>query len=298
MRPAVGSSLDDYKTVLREIQSGFKDATKIAIIGGGSTGVEVAGELNKAYPDKEVSVVHSSAGLLRPGGEDVAPADYHTYNAPPTPAQLSSSLQQQLESRGVNLVLNDRVKFPQATPQPGEWDGRTGRLDKVTDIPLDSGKTVQADYIFLSSGNTPNAELVKEADPSALTNNGLIAVNEYFRVQPKSEDSILGGEYYALGDVASMRGNKTYAAASAEGPALASIISAEVRGAKPAPYTPSALSRSMVVTLGDGGAGVLVLPFVGQLSAPGALISMKARDFMAGRNFFSHFKGPEGVGSS
>lgn len=43
MRPVTGSSLDDYKTLLRGMQADIKAASSVVVVGGGTVGVEVAG---------------------------------------------------------------------------------------------------------------------------------------------------------------------------------------------------------------------------------------------------------------
>lgn len=298
MRPKVGSSLEEYKNILRKMQKEIGEAEKFAMIGGGTVGVETIGEINQYYPDKELTLVHSPNGLLHPatGGEEKKTGS-HEYAPPPTPPFLSHSLEKQLEKRGVKLILNDKVKFPkEGEAKEGEWDGSTGALGKVYDIPLESGKSFQADYLFQAVGNKPNSQLVEDVDDSALCDGGFIAVDRYFRVQSKKEDSVMDGEYYALGDVANVPGNKTCVSACAEGPALASIIAAEARGAHPTPYSPSEMTKSMVVTLGEGGgAGVIVLPIIGNVSAPNLVLGLKNRDFFAGKSFYSRFKGPIAV---
>ena len=40
------------------------------LVGGGAVGVEIAGEIATVYPDKEVTLIHSSSRLARPGLTD------------------------------------------------------------------------------------------------------------------------------------------------------------------------------------------------------------------------------------
>jgi NADPH-dependent 2,4-dienoyl-CoA reductase/sulfur reductase-like enzyme len=46
---------------------------------------------------------------------------------------------------------------------------------------LQSGKTLEADFVFVSVGNKPNVELVERVDSGAITS-GLIAVDNYLKV--------------------------------------------------------------------------------------------------------------------
>lgn len=223
----------------------------------------------------------NTSGLLNPGPREKPTADPKNYVPYPTAPKLSTNLEKQLSGRGVNVILGAR----------GEGELTMGARP-LSPIALSNGDSVEADYVFLSTGNIPNSGLVREADPKALTPSGHIAVDSLFRVIPSSPTSPMSGEYYALGDVASVPAWKTLVNAQAEGPALAKIIDAEVKGKTPSSYTPAALNNSVVVTLGDkGGGGILVLPFLGEVGAPGLVVGMKSKDFFAGKSFYSRFQG-------
>lgn len=297
----------DWMAGLRKTQNDIKHAESILIVGGGSVGIEVAGvsratrspvgssltprqEINETYPRKRVTIVHWDVGLLHPS--DSGGNTKHTYVPPKTSSKLSAALQKQLADRGVNIILCDRVDF-----SSGTWGGTPGLLHKLHPIPLVSGKTVDADYVFNSTGNKPNARLVAEGDPDALTTNGYISVDEFFRVRG-SPRSPLTGAYYAIGDCANSPSWKTGVAAAAEGVALAGIIDALIRGNKPKPYTPSRGMRDSTVLLGSkGGAAVLRIPWIGSIRAPDFIVEGKSQDFWAGKNFFARFHGTRRVAS-
>lgn len=289
MRPILGSSLDEYKTLLRTMQRDIKAATSVVVVGGGTVGVEVAGEINAAYPDKKLSIVHGLPGLLQPGEKSKASPDPRKYAPQPTAPRLSSTLEDQLRARGVNLVFGDRV-----VSGPGGAELKPGPLPAVESLPLASGGYVEADYVFLSTGNIPNSSLVASADPSAVTPSGHVAVDGRFHVLSPTLQN-----YYALGDVASVPAWKTVVSAEAEGTALAKILAAELNGKAPGAYTPANIGYSSVVTLGPpGGAGVLMLPWIGEVGAPGFVVGMKNGDFFAGKSFYSRFRGGEKVATS
>lgn len=214
----------------------------------------------------------------------------HTYVPPRTSAKLGSALERQLIQRGVELVLCDRVDFV-AGSKPGQWGGKPGPLGELRSIPLVSGKTVTADYVFNSTGNKPNSFLVGAADPAALTTNGYVSVNGHFRIIA-SPGSPLASGYYALGDVANAPSWKTGVAATAEGQALAAILEAQIRGGRPKPYSPPFKLRQSTVVLGrSGGAAVLRLPIIGNVLAPDFIVDRKSQDFLTDKNFFSRFQG-------
>ncbi|WOO83712.1 Apoptosis-inducing factor A [Vanrija pseudolonga] len=293
MRPTPGSTLEGFKTDLVRIQKHLKAAKSIAIIGGGTVGTEVAGEISELYPNKQLTIVHSDKGLLQPSG--IASTAKEVYSPPPTDRKLSVALEKTLKQRSVNVVLNDKVVFPSGPVSGSDWDGTSGPQGGVRRLRLQSGKSIEADYVFVSIGNTPNSGLVKAADPTALTNNNYIKVNSYFRVLPGSSSSVLAGEYYAIGDVAAVAGWKTAVAAAAEGPALAGVIEAEIKGKKPKAYSPPA-AAPLVVSLGTKeGSGYLPLPIFGNVTAPGFVIGMKTKDFFAGKSFYPRFQGAQKI---
>ncbi|WOO78292.1 Isocitrate lyase 1 [Vanrija pseudolonga] len=276
IRPAPGASMGEWMAGLRKTQHDIKHAESVLI------------EINETYPRKKVTIVHWDVGLLHPS--DSGGNTKHTYVPPKTSSKLSTALQKQLADRGVDIILCDRVDF-----KSGSWGGTPGLLERMHAIPLVSGKTIDADYVFNSTGNKPNARLVAEGDPDALTTNGYISVDEFFRVRG-SPRSPLTGAYYAIGDCANSPSWKTGVAAAAEGVALAGIIDALIRGNKPKPYTPSRGMRDSTVLLGSkGGAAVLRIPWIGSIRAPDFIVEGKSQDFWAGKNFFARFHGTRRV---
>lgn len=292
IRPLPCSSLDDWRMALRDTHEDIKAASSILIVGGGSVGIEVAGEIQDLYPTKKITIVHWDVGLLHPS--DSGGNTAHTYVAPRTNAKLGQALERQLLKRGVDVILCDRVDFV-AAKEPGEWGGRPGHLGRMKAIPLVSGKTVDADFVFNSTGNKPNAQLVRDADTTALTTNGYIAVDPFFKVRGHPE-GILAGEYYAIGDCANSPSWKTGIAAQEEGRQCARVIDDLVAGRRPKPYHPPSRLKESVVLLGSkGGAGIVRLPFIGGIKAPDFIIDRKSHDFLAGKNFFARFQGSKSV---
>lgn len=54
---------------------------------------------------------------------------------------------------------------------------------------LESGKTVEADYVFISTGNKPNSKLVEKADAGAVEMGKYVAVDNYLRVRTSASHS-------------------------------------------------------------------------------------------------------------
>lgn len=77
----------------------LKAAKSVLIVGGGPTGVELAGEIVTDFPDKKVTLVHGGARLLEFVGE-----------------KAGAKALPWLESKGVTVILNDKLEVTKGTP--------------------------------------------------------------------------------------------------------------------------------------------------------------------------------------
>jgi apoptosis-inducing factor 2 len=106
---AAGSSTHEFADGVRRANAQLRNAKKIAIVGGGSVGVELAGEIATAHPDKSVTILSNSATLL--------PGFSH---------RLAQTLQHQLHKKGVKVQLNTQATLESVdqpfTPQSTNWD--------------------------------------------------------------------------------------------------------------------------------------------------------------------------------
>lgn len=255
-----------------------------------------------------------------PVGTPVAPQPHtggkHTpYAYPLVPERVSKRIHAQLCARGVDVILNDRVRFPDSdvrTDPIGNgdakdaeaWDGREGILPGLQTITLASGQMVQADCVFGGSGASPNSGLVSAVDRTALVG-GYVAVDPNFRIL-SSSPSLVG--VYALGDVASTGGRKTAGQAVGESRHLAKVLLAhlacEAKGQKPIAkgYAPGFL-QSILVPIGEGrggpgdgiGAGAIDLGWLGVWGAPDWLLRWFAKDYFCSQHFVARFQGEVGV---
>ena len=127
----------------------LKEASSVLVIGGGVVGVELAGEIISAFPDKKVTLSHGGKALL--DGFKVK-------------AQMKA--QQQLERQGVNIELNRRYE------NRGEYyqDQNTGQIN-------------QAEIVFEAVGAKPNNEFLKKYLANTLSSKGLVKVDSKFVVK-------------------------------------------------------------------------------------------------------------------
>ncbi len=80
-------------------------AERVFVVGGGATGVETAGEVKTAFPNKRVMLVHSKGRLLNRQRE-VSVRD-------------AEKIKRQLEEKGIEVVLN--TQYHAAAPDPATF---------------------------------------------------------------------------------------------------------------------------------------------------------------------------------
>ncbi|GMN73097.1 hypothetical protein TIFTF001_052125 [Ficus carica] len=140
--------LSQYKSEFEKIKS----ADSILIVGGGPTGVELAGEIAVDFPGKKVTLVHRGNRLL----EFVGP-------------KASQKTLDWLISKKVEVLLDQSVN-----------------LDGVADgvYQTSRGETIKADCHFLCTGKPLGSSWLKETVlKNSLDTNGRLVVDEYLRVR-------------------------------------------------------------------------------------------------------------------
>ncbi|CAK9439548.1 uncharacterized protein LODBEIA_P36480 [Lodderomyces beijingensis] len=152
----------DYQYAVDEIEklsSAIKDASSIAIVGGGPTGVETAGELATAYKNKHITL--------------------YTGSPAPLSAQLpnhSKSTIAKLEKLGVEIINDQRVT---RTSTGVSYDGKSKDYDVV----------LEAQQLY------PNTEFVPAAH---LDSSKFLITDEHLRV-PKHHNVLALGDVLSLG---------------------------------------------------------------------------------------------------
>jgi len=136
----------------------LQDAASVLVIGGGVVGVELAGEIASAFPDKKVTLSHGGNTLL---------------DGFKAKAQIKAK--QQLIAQGVSIEFNRRYQ------KQGDYY-----------IDLKSGKKNHADLTFEAVGAQPNNEFLKPHLSGILNAKGLVKVDEKFTVKGHSNLYALG----------------------------------------------------------------------------------------------------------
>ena len=149
---AKSNSAFDYEERNQEVldaHQSLASAKSVLLIGGGVVGVEFAGEISSAFPDKDITLAHATDTLL----DNFKP-------------KAQRKALEQLTAKGVKVKFNRRfVK-----------DGDFYRCSK-------SNETLQADITYVCVGMLPNTEFLQAELPDILDNKGLIKVDSYMKVQ-------------------------------------------------------------------------------------------------------------------
>jgi NADH dehydrogenase FAD-containing subunit len=118
--PATLTSLGKKESCaeLQNMQNEVEGAKKIAIVGGGAVGVQIAGDIKSFYPQKDVTLVHSRPRLLNAFGET-----------------LGEFVVGKLEAMGVRVVLGERPQWLKGGKELTFKDGQTESFDLVVRPP-------------------------------------------------------------------------------------------------------------------------------------------------------------------
>jgi len=156
-----------------DVQARLPAAKTIWIIGGGSAGVETAGELGEMHGKKSASPkdIH-----ILSGGERLL-----TGLRP----SIGARAQEMLEGMGVKIEHNLRLKDSKQT------------ADGKTEIVLSDGSTRTIDLLLVATGRTPASSCLPS---SILDKEGKVIVDDYQRI-PSATSA------YAVGDVTTSSAN-------------------------------------------------------------------------------------------
>lgn len=138
---------------------------KIAVVGGGFIGLEIADQLAKL--GKEVTIIEGADRIMNRAVD----------------AELSGKIQEAVEEAGVSVYVNEMLETMETDAQ--------GKVTKL----ITSHQTIEADAVILSIGFKPNTGFLKESGLEMLPN-GAIVIDAYGRTSIK--------DVYSAGDCATI----------------------------------------------------------------------------------------------
>lgn len=142
-------SYDERNQEILDEHQSLASAHSVLVIGGGQVGVEFAGEIVSAFPNKEVTLASASDTLL----EGLKP-------------KAQRKALEQLTAQGVKVKFNRRfVK-----------DGDVYRCSI-------SDEVIQPDIAYVCVGMIPNTEFLRAELPDILDTKGFVKVDSYMKVE-------------------------------------------------------------------------------------------------------------------
>ncbi|ROK15751.1 Apoptosis-inducing factor 2 [Anabarilius grahami] len=184
------SAIQKYDDYVKLIQS----ANAVVVVGGGTTGIEMAAEIRTEFPDKKVILIHPREEVADP---ELLPS-------------VKEQAKEVLLEKGVELLLGQKVS------NLDELEFNVCRSGMV--VKTNKNEQVIADLVICCTGNKINSEAYRSSLSTCVTENGALKVNKHLQVE--GFDNV-----YAVGDCASVNEPKlAYHAGLHAGVAATNII--------------------------------------------------------------------------
>ncbi|KAL3476640.1 hypothetical protein BJX99DRAFT_270311 [Aspergillus californicus] len=166
---------------LRGVQMAIKESARIAVIGGGAVGVELASDIKDFNPAKEVTLVHSRGRLLNRFGERLG--EY-----------VRKALEEELK---VRVLVNERQILPAGV-----------NMVRDTTLRFSDGREERFDLVIGCTGQRPNSSIISSLHPQSISKeNSRILVQPTLQLStPDSPTSNQNQRIFAFGDVAAHPG--------------------------------------------------------------------------------------------
>jgi pyruvate/2-oxoglutarate dehydrogenase complex dihydrolipoamide dehydrogenase (E3) component len=235
------------KAKLRDTYAALREAGRVLLLGAGPVGLELAGEIKTAWPDKAVTIVEPL--------DDIVSGKYDD--------ELRSELRRQLSALNVELVLGTAL-----TEDP---PGRPGEAKTFT-ATTGSGRKITADIWFRCHGVAPVTDYLAP-ELAARQPDGYLAVTPELRLE--RQDRV-----FAIGDVTNLPEPKRGGSAGRHAEVVVANIKTLIEGGVDlTTYEPT--PPLILLPLGPGG-GVSQLPGSGVLG-PETTAQYKGSDLFVGR---------------
>jgi apoptosis-inducing factor 2 len=168
-----GTEKSEGVAYLQQHAAQVEAAQRIAIVGGGAVGVQMATDIKELYPSKQVTLVHSRPTVMN---------RFHT--------DLDAIVKARFAELDIETKLGSRVVSPKAsTAAPA--DGTP--LEVVSQ----DGSRLETDLVIVCTGQTPQSGLLASLSPSSINESAFIRVRDTLQVQDAALDNV-----FAIGDVA------------------------------------------------------------------------------------------------
>ncbi|NUT50074.1 MAG: FAD-dependent oxidoreductase [Saccharothrix sp.] len=244
-------SVDGALADLRRTHEELRQADRVLIRGAGPVGLELAGEIKAAWPEKQVTVVDPATELLAGFRPEVV-----------------EDLRGRLDALGVRVRLGTTL-----ATSPGTPPNRAGAFAVVTA----DGEEIKADLWFRAHGTTTNSDYLADGLLTTLDERGRVPVTGFLTVKGHAH-------VYAVGDITDVAEAKMAGYAMQHAEDVAKNILAQLNGERPeATYRPLPFPMILLPIGPDGGVGQLPSPD-GPVVAPASMVAeIKGADLFTGR---------------
>ncbi len=192
---ARGADIDGLRAANARVHGLLEAADRIAIVGAGAVGTELAGEISHFMPQKKVTLISDQATLF-----------------PEKPARLGRELASKLEAAGVEIVFGARAENLASLTEP-----------YAGGLTLSDGREIAADLVFPAIGSRATAGLLESLPGAEKGAAGRIRVDGWMR--PSTLPNV-----FAAGDAAEMGDAMTIVATARQTPWLTKTLRALAAG--------------------------------------------------------------------
>lgn len=231
------------RTGMRASHEALREAARVLVVGAGAAGLELAGEIKSAFPDKKVTVADRSPDVL-PG---------------PFDQELREELRRQLDKLGVELVLGSPLRaLPSVEP------ATVAPVSATTE----NGAELTADIWFRCFGVVPATGYLRGALAEARDEAGYLRVDGQLRVRGQER-------VFAIGDISDAERNMA-GSARMQAEFVAANLKAAITG-EGEPSDSYQVSPPMIVVPLGPEAGAGLLPGVDGVAGPDVVSDLKGR---------------------
>ncbi|KAF9901961.1 Apoptosis-inducing factor 2 [Linnemannia zychae] len=261
---AVDSSKEGI-ALTNKAREDLEKSKNVVVVGGGACGVELAGEIKNAYPDKKVTLIHATQTLV----------DYPGYSP-----VLKAGALTHLQDLGVEVVLGVQAEIEGLTFQ--------NSIQVAPRTIVTPGKTIESDIQFLSVGirvNTSYISTLKPADNASFDSSTLTHADSHQIKVEKTLQVVGFDNIFAAGDCADYSKVPTAAASGFVAPTIAkNIIALEVAKGKgkPAKLSHPGWFPSLMLLATGPSTGVTAMPLIGTRFSNTLSKAFKSKDLMIG----------------
>lgn len=225
--------MNSFRRVLTEKQKQIQNSNNIVIVGGGPVGLELAGEIRAAHPNKSIKIIQGQSQILN-------------NSTPPLVDKFINKVQDRLTELNIEVILNTKI-----TNLPN-IDNGDGFLVEPRRLSLSDGRSIESDLTIVCVGYSPSHSNILSSN--YLDSSNRVKVDLTFKVEGLKT-------VYCIGDAANIPESKLGYLATQQANHLINNLTKSLQGKSPIQYTPASSSSEF---------GVMFLP-LGPIKGVGAM---------------------------